>query len=71
MTTVVVFLFRAWEMFINETKQEIYVENIEVIAWKIAKQSSIDLIKLEEINDYPESYNETISRTGMVYVKFE
>ncbi|MGO3729120.1 MAG: flavodoxin, partial [Enterococcus viikkiensis] len=59
---VVVFFSHAGENFINGVSQKIPIGNTEVLAHNIAKKLNCPLIRLEEMEVYPENYEETVTR---------
>lgn len=59
---VVVYFSRAGENFINGVSKKIPIGNTEVLAQKIANRLNCPLIQLKEMDNYPDSYDETVKR---------
>lgn len=62
---VVVYFSRAGENFINGVSQKIPIGNTEVLAHKIIDQLNCPFIRLKEIENYPDSYDETVKQAEL------
>ncbi|MBF8808095.1 MAG: flavodoxin [Enterococcus lacertideformus] len=63
MNPVVVYFSRDGENFINGISKKIPIGNTEVLAHKIVSRLNCSLIKLKEVESYPDNYDETVKRT--------